>query len=331
MKHLLLIPLLVLFSCDEAFSPSAPGEPKMVLYSILTTESDTQYVRVYSTYVPPGNDPLKNPEDRPVTDATVTMSDRTTIVTFRNVSVPRSDKSRYASDISAYTAYPFRAKNNTTYTLTATSPTLGSATSTATVPGRGEISIPYFYYLDNPWRYSGLSPTASLKLSPLATAFMVKLFIEYEARGDDLRQHIMRWEVPAKLDVVSCPHEIYRFNYPKLKRRSTPSVSRIDQRDAFGFTHFAYRRSMEMISERNLNVKYRRVVYYLIQFDETWYRYYGVANAVSDKFTVWLDEPDFTNIQSGVGVFASLTVDSIDFGLPEIMPLPRSGVLTPCR
>ena len=43
--------------CQNSFNPKGPYEEQLVVYSVLSTRSDTQYVRVYATYNPPGFDP----------------------------------------------------------------------------------------------------------------------------------------------------------------------------------------------------------------------------------------------------------------------------------
>ncbi len=95
-----------LSSCDESFSPTAPFLPRMVIYSMLTTENETQFVRIYSTYSPPGGDPSQNPDEQPVTDAQATISDGKTVYTFRDTVLWRPDKTRYPSGIRLYYLIP---------------------------------------------------------------------------------------------------------------------------------------------------------------------------------------------------------------------------------
>ena len=67
------IALACLMSCDTSFNPTAPFQPRMVVYSILMTNTDTQYVRIYSTYNPPDYDPTQNPDEISVNDAQVSV------------------------------------------------------------------------------------------------------------------------------------------------------------------------------------------------------------------------------------------------------------------
>jgi hypothetical protein len=66
---------LLLASSDTSFNPAAPFQPRMVVYCLLNTDCDTRYVRVYSTYNPPDNDPTRNPDEVPVNDALVSVAE----------------------------------------------------------------------------------------------------------------------------------------------------------------------------------------------------------------------------------------------------------------
>jgi hypothetical protein len=99
----------------------------MVVYSILTTESDTQYVRVYSSYNPPDNDPAKNQDETSVQDAQVSITQEGgQTFSFQLKAIARSENSRYPSDIVVYCSYPFRAERGKTYTLTVSSASMGT-------------------------------------------------------------------------------------------------------------------------------------------------------------------------------------------------------------
>ena len=93
----------ILSSCKDNFNPAAPFTPRMVVYSVLSNATDTQYVRVYTTYNPANNNPLNNPDENPVTDAQVTISDGSMSLTLHDTTLDRPDKTRYPSDIFAYT------------------------------------------------------------------------------------------------------------------------------------------------------------------------------------------------------------------------------------
>ncbi|MEX0736769.1 MAG: DUF4249 family protein [Bacteroidota bacterium] len=315
---------LLFQSCDDSFSPSGPEIPRMVVYSVLTTEFDVQYVRVYRNYIPDENNPENNIADSPVKDALVTISDGTTTYAFHDTLVARDDTSRYKEPIFAYVANGFRAKPGSVYTLNVTSPTSGHVTATTRVPTASVLTIPYFYQLDAPYNYPSLIPQVSFSLSSYTSAYKVKFYIEYEADTNTGRE-IFRREVPERLLVVSCFFEIYDYVYPKITRRTNPANVNLEFRGTQYFNFFSYRRSVELVNERNLNPSFRKVVFYNTQFDENWYRYYISARSFQDRFSVRLDEPDFTNLQNGIGLFASMAVDSLHHNLPAVILWPFGG------
>ena len=321
---LVFLTLLLFPSCDDSFNPAAPEIPRMVVYSLLTTEFDVQYVRVYRNYIPEANNPQNNIADSPVKDATVTVSDGITTYTFHDTLVARDDTSRYKEPIFAYVASGFRAKPGSVYTLNVTSPTGGHVTSTTRVPTASMLTIPYFYQLDAPYNYPSLIPQVSFSLSSYTSAYKVKFYIEYEADTNTGRE-IFRREVPERLLVVSCFFEIYDYVYPKITRRTNPANVNLEFRGTQYFNFFSYRRSVELVNERNLNPSFRKVVFYNTQFDENWYRYYISARSFQDRFSVRLDEPDFTNLQNGIGLFASMAVDSLHHDLPAVILWPFGG------
>jgi hypothetical protein len=86
----------------------------------------------------------------------------------------------------------------------------------------------------------------------------------------------------------------------------------------------AYRKTVEAVLASASSIRFKQDVFLLIQFDEPLYNYYFVANGFKDRSSIRLDEPNYTNLSGGVGIFGSLAVDSIAVPLPERFPPPRS-------
>jgi len=289
----------------------------MVVYSVLTTDRDTQYVRVYCTYNPSGNDPLTNHDEIPVTDANVTISSDSALYQFQKTVVQRVDKSRYASDIVAYMSSPFRLARGKTYRLTVTSPTLGTATATTTVPGAASISAINFIALADPYYARVQGYGLDVILSPQAKAFLTRIYVDYLASTPQGWQ-LKRRQIPVVMKPLSRYMGTWDFIYPVVKRRGVgPSETQ-------GFTTGGWINMLENVIwlYDGAGVTFQQAVFYLIQFDEALYNYYGVANISRDKYSVRIDEPDFSNIQGGVGVFGSSGVDSIAYALPETITRP---------
>lgn len=320
--------ICIIVACDNAFSPNAPFEPKMVVYSILSTKSDSQFVRVYSTYNPKGNDPTSNPDENPIQDATVTLTDGSVEIPFRLLEIERPDKSRYSSPIQAYFAYPLKVEPGKTYQLSVFSPTYGTVTSNATIPEKGSISVSIVNpaLLEFPWGQPQQDINLSLTLSSLARAFLICFYVEYESLYSN---GIARTEVPLNMKVISCLYGEYLRTFPILTKRTTPTSvgpRTAQPQEHLSFENMSYRKTLEQIYDGGINVKFKRVVFYLIQFDDPFYKYYSVANSYKDKYSTRLDEPLYTNIQNGIGVFGSITIDSTEVVLPENIRPPDSRI-----
>ncbi|MEK6571100.1 MAG: hypothetical protein AABZ61_07005 [Bacteroidota bacterium] len=78
-------------------------------------------------------------------------------------------------------------------------------------------------------------------------------------------------------------------------------------------------------------MRFVQAVFYLIQFDEPLWNYHNVANNLGERYSVRTDEPDYTNIKGGFGVFGSATIDSTVWPLPEKIPPPPAQGTAGCQ
>lgn len=298
----------------------------MIVYSILDATSDVQFVRVYRNYYPADNNPANNTNERAVVDAIVSITDGVQTFTFGDTLVARDDTSRYNDKIFAYVSHGFRPTPGRTYSLTVQSSSLGTVTAKTTVPSAGFVWITYPSIFENPKRIvdAGVNPYVTFILSNFTSAYIVKFFVEYEADAENGRK-VFQVQIPEQIKILSCLFEVYDFIYPKVVRKPPPPRPGSEQNGSHFFLRDAYQRSLELVVERNLNPSFRKAVFYVIQFDENWYRYYGTARTFRDRFTVRLDEPDFSNLQNGVGLFASFVVDSLSHPLPSFILGPGDG------
>lgn len=288
-------------ACNEPFQPKGTFEQKMVVYGILNPQTDTQYVRVYTTYDPPAFDPLAVQEDTPVLDAQVTISYGGTTLQLRDTTVARSDSSRYQTGIHTFVAYPFTVSNATAYSLTVQSPGRGSVSSATTVPGHGFLTVANPAVLSNPSTFPNDEINFTVAPSQGTRGYLLRFFVEYEIQttGNPLEQI----EVPQSSD-----------GYARLTRVGGTSAR----------TSFSRSTYVEMIQSvirtYGLNgIKFTRAIFYLVEVDNALYNYYSVANGFQDNFSIRTDQPDYTNINGGVGVFGSFAVDTVVVGLsPQI-------------
>jgi hypothetical protein len=311
----------------------------MVVYSVLTTNSDSQYVRVYSSYLPPDNDPTKNPDEVSVKDAQVSITDEGgAAFSFHPITLPRPPGGRYSGDITAYAAYPFRAGEGKTYTLTVTSLTFGTVTAKTTVPDGGTVAPINPTALANPCCLPAPCPVSpppdfgvSALLSPDAKGFLVRIYIDYLRPAPDGAYQPRRIELPMRRDVISGWQGFFKEVYPYPMLRSSSVLVRdwstgkltyrTEERVPYNSKAFCQKVDDLYLSGLEGCVQFEQAVFYLVQFDSPLWNYYKIANAFQDEYSVRTDEPDYTDIKNGVGVFGSMAVDSTVWPyLPRIIP-----------
>jgi hypothetical protein len=209
------------------------------------------------------------------------------------------------------------------------SPTVGGTVSAiTTVPGQGDITPINSFVLGSPLSNDvdfGLTVT----ISPEAKAFLGRIYIDYLYPLGDGTYQSRRFEIPLSRVVISCFYNLYQETYPRPKRRSTPAIpadphdNRQYQKsdEQIGYNRLAYLQKISYLYDREgAGILFRQGVFYLLQFDEPLWKYYGVANIYRDSLSIRTDEPNYTNIQNGAGVFGSTAVDSVVRQLPEVIP-----------
>jgi len=310
MKPFSCIALCVAYiaACEEPFSPKGPYEERLVVYGILTNSTDTQYVRVFKTYNPPGNSPLENVVDQPVRGATVVVTQGAAYERFGETTIPRIDKSRYSDDITAYAAYSFPVQPGKTYELTVLAGELGRIGSTVTVPERGHV------YVANPRVLRGeggekenLFVVAYVQQG--TRAFIIQFYLDYEVLANGVWTRY-RIEVPIGVQHVDDTQNV--FSYPKLERRvSSPEFAGDDAVESSVFSKAAYEaKRKELNTLYSANHRVVGALFVLTQVEQNLYTYYSRVNGFLDEYSIRGDLPDWSNITGGYGVFGAMVKDS---------------------
>jgi hypothetical protein len=301
---------LLLVACEDSFTPKGPYTDKMVVYAILSTQTDTQYVRLYTTYNPQGFNPYENSIDKAIHDATVTVTLGASSTEYRDTLVERYNKARYKDDIGAYVAYPFRAQPGKSYNLAVESQSYGSVTASLAVPDRGRLQVSNKYVL----RGEG-DKNENL---------VVFVWVRYATRGYLVRYYFdfdvlqggvwvrRRAEIPSGVVVIDNDHKIY--DYPKLQKRiTTPGSVVKEEQEAVYFS----RRALEL-ALADLYAQYtysgmrvKGAWFVLTQVEQNLYNYYMVSNGFQDAYSIRTDVPNWTNIKGGNGVFGAFVEDSL--------------------
>jgi hypothetical protein len=316
MKRLRLIVtvlLIVILGCDTSFNPKGPFRKQLVVYAILSTETDTTFARVYKTYDPPGFDPYEVTTDQPVTDAVVRLTSGGSEWVFGDTLVPRADTSRYQSDIAAYVLTGLSVTPGSAYQLNVQSPTAGSADAVVTVPGKGFLSVQNSFVLQNP-TLTDDNIISTAALSSTTWGYLVRLFLIGEAWEAGAWRQFER-EVPLSiLEVIDC--QTFISEYPRLQRREG---SRSFEEHLQVFENNAYRWTIVSLRDgRDVDsVRFLRAEFEFLETDPHLYSYYNIASGFRDEFTLRTDEPDYSNIRDGRGIFGAFVRQRVVFNVPS--------------
>lgn len=293
---------ILILSCNKEFSPKGPFQDQFVIYSVLSNDRDLQFVRVYFNYDAPGYDPFVNTADKPIEGAQVTVSGAGETHVFKDTLLPRADTSRYKTPIHAYVSN-WRAGQGELYDLHVSTRTSGSSARGITVPSRPpKLEIYGVSILDDPGdlKFPG-SVGLGAQLNTSTMGLAGKMMIEYTV------QISTGWKTEER--------EVTRIDY-----NLDPLVSRNQNNYYFfGRTKAAYVAALNDVIHKypGQRIIFKRIIFRLLQFEQNMYEYYNIVHGFQDPFTIRFDEPDYTNMSSGYGVFGAYSLDSLVHICPD--------------
>ena len=306
------IAILLFTSCNDSFSPKDPFEQQLVVYSVLSTDRDIQFVRVYTNYDVSGFDPFQNKSDTPVTGALVVVTGPHGSYTLKDTLLTRPDTSRYKSPIAAYVGR-WRAEPGMTYTLTVDAAGIGSTSATVSTPDLS--SIMYWIngeMLDDPDNYKGTSWVgASAGFSESTKGFSIQMVIEY------LVLTPAGWKTESIEVPVWASSDFARVCYP--------SVYKVNGSAGGVYSKDIYTRTLQRVYKLYVGSKltFQRIVFRFLPVDQNWWNYYSTVRKFQDPLSIRLDEPDFTNLSNGYGLFGAFAIDSLEHAYPPEFPYNR--------
>ncbi len=121
--------LLLASGCNQEFDPRGPLDKKMVVYSILSSDREIQFVRVQADYMPAGYDPAGYVADHAIDDATVRITEYGRYYDLRDTLVWTSDTSRYKFPIHTYYLSSFTPLRGRAYQVVVRSPSHGNVSA----------------------------------------------------------------------------------------------------------------------------------------------------------------------------------------------------------
>ncbi|HTY60341.1 MAG TPA: DUF4249 family protein [Bacteroidota bacterium] len=293
---ILIVLALVIAGCNQPFEPNGPLNSTLVIYSVLSSSSDTQYVRLSTTFASPPEPAVKN--------AVVTLTGGGTNYRFRDTTVLWRDTLGNLAPTNVYVAYNARVQGGVSYTLHASTPEGLSASATISA-----LPLPFFAF--RPGTAPGFFDV-SRTFKTQSGAAILHFYLDYYAyEGGGWVLHTE--EIPTQKFVDGSGSTI--FVYPSFSAVATLAAGGPDA--LIDSTLFQVTRSRVLAAHLPGPVVYLDIRFVLTQIDEFLYDYYYVYNAPVDNSSIRLDVPEFTNIHGGLGVFGSRAEEVI------LLPLAR--------
>ncbi|MFA7289287.1 MAG: DUF4249 family protein [Melioribacteraceae bacterium] len=302
MKKSVLVAALILFitlvSCDDSFEPKSEFSEKYILNCIINGDSTTQYATVSKSFNVDGYDPYTNHNDPFLKNAFVTLTYKNNVYRMRDTLVSRLGDSRYSGPIPVYYLPNFTPNDGSEITVRAflgDEKTLIAATKSLN---------PNNFYFSNSSRdlpasnnYGGVLRFTWKEFYPDQNQdeeifFAPDLIMVYYKIENGIEK---RYQVEFPM---------YLFNqqgkdvgiYPPIANRintvgyETPAIDSI-------------MRSISTGDPNKSNYFIDKAYFRLLVMDKNLATYYSAQQTFLDEFSVRINQPDFSNIDGGLGIF----------------------------
>jgi len=296
--------------CDQAVNLDAPFEKKLVVYAVLSNRTETQFARVYTNYS--GVQGTMDSTRYGAMDVTMTVGQGSRTYVFTDTLVAGDSVNGQAVWTRARVAHQLSIEEGKPYELVVSSPSLGMVRSKVVSLFRGEIYVQNPESLDVPTAVARIPVVVTLGSN--AAAYILRFYLEYEYLLD-VTWYSEKMEVP--WTIVGGESEAPKVTYPSLLARGQRAPISPRGSDGVIFPGSAYRYTISQIRAQfpGGNARLKRAIFSLTQIDYPMYAYYSTVNEFPGAGTLRLDDPDYTNIQGGFGVFATQREDVMTYVL----------------
>lgn len=277
--------------CSNDFSPNGPYQPKLVVYSVLSGNTDTQFVDVYATVNPSNYSAERIQNESIIAGATVVLSSAETLYSFHDTTMIVND-SGIPRSINRYVCYGAKILPNRKYDLSVNASGFPAAqTSFKTFSPGSILPLNTYLFVNSNNEYD---VEVDLSLGRGSFAYLLRLCFEYEKKINGLWESKTE-EVPLYYNGAQPIYPQFDFTGQALNARKL-------------FSRSVYKQTIaKMRSNPADTIRFNYAVIELQQFDESLYTYYSVVNSFPGGSSIRLDEPDYTNIVNGYGVVGFVT------------------------
>ena len=302
--HIALVAALgmMIIACNQPFEPDGPASSKLVVYSILNGASSTQYVRLAATYATPPSPSLRG--------ASVSMTSNGRTVQFRDTTIATVDEQGAPLTIPVFVATQMPITGGSAYTLHVTDPSglKADVRTTALVPP--DFAITNAKVLSRSVRSQIILNTT---FGSFDGAFVMHFYLDFYAYVNG-GWELHRAEVPTRSYENNDGSTVKVFPGLDLVK---PFVASRPGSVPIQFDTLQYDQTRAEVLSRYpaAPVVWLRAVFVLSQVDDVLYNYYYVNNGPTDHSTIRMDQPDYTNIPKGLGVFGSSVSTTVSYPL----------------
>jgi hypothetical protein len=274
---------VITFSCDESFSPKTDFEKKYVLNCIIQAETGRQVATLSQTYDVEGFNPAENPVDPSVKNADIKIF-------YNGREYTMKDTVEYREDLLHGSFHYYYAdllqvpQKNGSIEIAAVTPDGIELSAKTQIP-----AISTFDYLPRSIIEKDVRFSMSWKSLTENIFFLPRLKILYTKLDDNPAVNYYE-EIP-----INYSHG--KFIYPKISKIT-----------ALNFEPGMIDSAMTRISAGDPNKgNYRviRMIFEIIVFDQYLSSYVSSTNGFFDDLSIRLDEPNYSNIEGGFGIFGS--------------------------
>lgn len=292
---LVFISSLILTSCEEDFNPFSEKKNVFILNSILRNDTTYQTLTLSASYQPDGYDPYTVTNDPVIKGADVRIWVNDSVFVFRDSTIKRPDTSRYKDDLYFYYHKSINLYPNSDIEVEVILSDGKKLTAKSKTPQR--------------LSFSSMSSTV---ISESIEDFVKIIWTSYSSDKYFLPR--MTFSYYKLINGVQTRFiKTVPVRYLIVDGNSTPVFPQPGYSNQLFVHKSVLGKALEEISENDPNKESYSInefVYVdVLSFDNALTRYYS-STLVKDNLTISVDENDFTNVDGGLGIFASYNKDS---------------------
>lgn len=309
----LCLALLIVSGCNKSFDPRGPLDKRMVVFSVLSSDREMQFVRVQSDYMPSGYDPLSTVTDHTLSDVSVRITEFGRYYDLRDTLIWTSDTSRTKLPVQTYYLDSFTPLRGRAYQVVIRSQSYGNVTTGITMPEKAKIAISseLAQILNRPDKAAvGTFMTFTVQLSKFTRGYIARFYVYY----DVLKQN--EWvEEAVEVPIASADSGYFTINIPRYPRMSSASLS---SQLAITYRNAYYKWIINKVNDqyKSSQVIFKWVAFVVLQAEDNLYAYYVSTHGEQDPYSIRLDEPLGSRAGSAVGVVGAYGLDSLVYLLP---------------